>query len=345
MSKRIENMKTKSANLLAREYKLIDGITVPVGTSNVDVEVEGKEPQNAKKITITVGSEKVNMYVFRPSNYKEGETTPLIYFIHGGGYHFGNVCMDEAKIQGVAEGGSATVIAPDYTLTLDPSYKYPMELEQVYAGLLYAYEHAEEFNVDPDNIVIEGESAGGGLAARLALYNRDKGKVPLKGQVLIYPMLDYRTGGENDIYKNEYTGGCVWSKENNVFGWGKLIEGQDKELSAEEMIYFSPAVATVEQLKGLPETFMIVGSLDLFCDEDISYAQKLMEAGVFIEFYMEPGVPHAYEYLEWTPQARRFIELRNHATARMLGAEKDVKESAEEKAFRELLLKYNIEPQ
>ena len=338
-------MKTKSANLLAREYKLIDGITVPVGTSNVDVEVEGKEPQNAKKITITVGSEKVNMYVFRPSNYKEGETTPLIYFIHGGGYHFGNVCMDEAKIQGVAEGGSATVIAPDYTLTLDPSYKYPMELEQVYAGLLYAYEHAEEFNVDPDNIVIEGESAGGGLAARLALYNRDKGKVPLKGQVLIYPMLDYRTGGENDIYKNEYTGGCVWSKENNVFGWGKLIEGQDKELSAEEMIYFSPAVATVEQLKGLPETFMIVGSLDLFCDEDISYAQKLMEAGVFIEFYMEPGVPHAYEYLEWTPQARRFIELRNHATARMLGAEKDVKESAEEKAFRELLLKYNIEPQ
>ena len=345
MSKRIENMKTKSANLLAREYILIDGITVPVGTSNVDVEVEGKEPQNAKKITITVGSEKVNMYVFRPSNYKEGETTPLIYFIHGGGYHFGNVCMDEAKIQGVAEGGSATVIAPDYTLTLDPSYKYPMELEQVYAGLLYAYEHAEEFNVDPDNIVIEGESAGGGLAARLALYNRDKGKVPLKGQVLIYPMLDYRTGGENDIYKNEYTGGCVWSKENNVFGWGKLIEGQDKELSAEEMIYFSPAVATVEQLKGLPETFMIVGSLDLFCDEDISYAQKLMEAGVFIEFYMEPGVPHAYEYLEWTPQARRFIELRNHATARMLGAEKDVKESAEEKAFRELLLKYNIEPQ
>ena len=338
-------MKTKSANLLAREYILIDGITVPVGTSNVDVEVEGKEPQNAKKITITVGSEKVNMYVFRPSNYKEGETTPLIYFIHGGGYHFGNVCMDEAKIQGVAEGGSATVIAPDYTLTLDPSYKYPMELEQVYAGLLYAYEHAEEFNVDPDNIVIEGESAGGGLAARLALYNRDKGKVPLKGQVLIYPMLDYRTGGENDIYKNEYTGGCVWSKENNVFGWGKLIEGQDKELSAEEMIYFSPAVATVEQLKGLPETFMIVGSLDLFCDEDISYAQKLMEAGVFIEFYMEPGVPHAYEYLEWTPQARRFIELRNHATARMLGAEKDVKESAEEKAFRELLLKYNIEPQ
>ena len=111
------------------------------------------------------------------------------------------------------------------------------------------------------------------------------------------------------------------------------------------MIYFSPAVATVEQLKGLPETFMIVGSLDLFCDEDMSYAQKLMEAGIFTELYVEPGVPHAYEYLYWTSQAKRFFELRDHATARMLGTEKDVKESEEAKAFKELLLKYNIEQQ
>ena len=301
-------MKTKSANLLAKGYELIDGITVPVGTSNVDLGVEGKEPQNAEKLTIVVGNRKINMYVFRPSNYKEGEKSPLVYFIHGGGYHFGNVSMDEPKIQGIADGSGATVIAPDYTLSLDPSYKYPMELEQVYAGLLYAYEHADELKVDPDNIVIEGESAGGGLTARLALYNKDKGKVPLKGQVLIYPMLDYRT-----------------------------------VLTDEEMIYFSPAVATVEQLKGLPETFMIVGSLDLFCDEDMTYAQKLMEAGIFTELYVEPGVPHAYEYLEWTPQAHRFFELRNHATARMLRAEKDVEESAEAKAFRELLLKYNME--
>ena len=97
-------MKTKSANLLAKGYELIDGITVPVGTSNIDLNVEGKEPQNAQKLTIVVGNEKINMFVFRPSNYKEGEKTPLVYFIHGGGYHFGNVSMDEPKIQGVADG-------------------------------------------------------------------------------------------------------------------------------------------------------------------------------------------------------------------------------------------------
>jgi len=335
-------MKKKAADLLAKGYELLDGITVPVGTSNKDLDVEGKEPKNAKKITIDAGKNKINIYVFRPSDYVEGEKTPLIYFIHGGGYHFGNVSMDEEKIQGVADGSGATVVAPDYTLSLDPSYKYPMELEEVYAGLLYAYKHADELNVDPDNMVIEGESAGGGLTARLALYNRDKGEVPLKGQVLIYPMLDYRTGGKEDIYNNEYAGGCVWSKENNVFGWGKLKEGQDKALTDEEMIYFSPAVATVDQLKGLPETFMIVGSLDLFCDEDMAYAQKLMEAGIFTELHVEPGVPHAYEYLAWTPQAKRFLELRNDATLRMLGADKDVKESAEEKKFKELF-KYMLE--
>ena len=324
---------SKSAYLLANGYELMDGLTIPVGISNKDLGVEGQEPKNAEKLSVDIPQqkEKMNMYVYRPANYKKGDKTPVIYFIHGGGYHFGNVSMDDSKVQGVADGSNATVVAPEYTLSLDPSYKYPMELEQVYAGLLYIYEHADELNVDKNNMLIEGESAGGGLTARLALYNRDKGKVPLKGQILIYPMLDYRTGGDEDIYNNEYAGEFVWTKENNVFGWGKLIEGQEKKLTDEEMIYFSPAVATVEQLEGLPQTFMIVGSLDLFCDEDMDYAQKLMQAGVFTELHVEPGVPHAYEYLEWTPQADRFFELRDNATTRMLG------NNVAEKAYGDIL--------
>lgn len=316
---------SKSSHLLAKGYEVMDGITVPVGISNEDLGSEGLEPKNAEKLTIDTetiqGTGKLDMYIFRPAGYKEGEITPLIYFIHGGGYHFGNVSADEGRIHGIADASGATVVSPEYTLSLDPSYKYPVELEEVYTGLHYVYEHANDLSVDPDNIVIEGESAGGGLTARLALYNRDKGEVPLKGQVLIYPMLDYRTGGEEDIYNNEYVGEFVWTKENNVFGWGKLVEGQDTKISDEEMIYFSPATAAVDQLKGLPETFLIVGSLDLFCDEDMDYAQKLMEAGVFTELYVEPGVPHAYEYLDGTPQAERFYELRNNATLRMLEKE------------------------
>ena len=331
----------KSAHLLAEGYVQVKGLTVPVGTTNKDLNVERLEPKNAKKLTIDVGQgkRKLNLYVFRPAGISDGEKTPLIYFIHGGGYHFGNTAMDEGKIQGVADGNRATVVSPDYTLSVDPAYRYPMELEEVYAGLLYAYEHADELHADKDNIVIEGESAGGGLTARLALYNRDKGRVPLKGQVLIYPMLDYRTGGEGDLYRNEYAGEFIWTKENNVFGWGKLIAGQEKKPGEEEMIYFSPAVATAAQLKGLPQTFMIVGSLDLFCGEDMDYARKLMEAGVFTELYVEPGVPHAYEYLDGTAQTARFYELRDRATARMLG-DKHYKGASEEKTVLGSILKY-----
>ena len=325
---------SKTAFLLADGYEPMDGLVIPVGVSNKELEAENLEPEKAEKLTIEGSQGKdLNLYVFRPADYEEGEVTPVIYYIHGGGYQFGNTGMFEGTVQDVADGSSATVDSVEK----DPDYKYPMELEDAYAGLLYVYEHADELNVDPDRIVIEGESAGGGLTARLALYNRDKGKVPLKGQILVYPMLDYRTGGKDDLYNNEYTGEFIWTRDNNTLGWADLIAGQDGELPEEEMIYFSPATATVEQLKGLPETFMIVGSLDLFCDEDMDYAQKLMEAGVFTELFVEPGVPHAYESFSWTPQAERFNELRNDATARMLGIGNESEASDAEELYGFLL--------
>lgn len=321
-----------SSHLLAEGFEILDGVALPVGLTNEALGVEGLEPENAEKISIdgAQGAGKLNIYVFRPEGYKEGEKTPLIYYMHGGGYQFGNTGMFEGGVQENADASGATVVSVDYTLTKDPAYKYPMELEDAYAGLLYVYEHADELNVDKDNIIIMGESAGGGLTARLALYNRDKGEVPLKGQVLIYPMLDYRTGGKDDIYNNPYAGEFMWTKEDNVAGWADLMAGMEKELTDEEMIYFSPAVASAEQLKGLPEAFVIVGSLDLFCDEDIDYARKLMEAGVFTNLHVEAGVPHAYDGLSWTPQVERFNEMKGAAVAHMFGIDKAAEATYEE---------------
>ena len=335
---------SKTAHLLADGYELMEYLTLPVRLSNQDLDVENLEPKNAEKLTIdgAQGEGKLNLFLFRPKNYIEGEKTPVIYYMHGGGYQFGNTGLFEDTIQNLADANNATVVSVDYTLTLDPAYKYPMELEDAYAGLLYVYENADELGVDADRIVIEGESAGGGLTARLALYNRDKGKVPLKGQVLIYPMLDYRTGGEDDIYKNEYVGEFIWTRENNVSGWADLKAGQEKELTDEEMIYFSPAVATPEQLKGLPEAIVIVGSLDLFCDEDIDYAKKLMEAGVFTELYVEPGVPHAYDSFAGTPQEIRSNERRDNAIARMFGTDYEPEASEEEEGY-EGYIKYLVD--
>ena len=336
---KITKMETsKSTHLLAEGYELVKGLTIPVGITNKDLEADDLEPQNAKKLSIdgAQGKGKLNLYVFRPAKVGDEEETPVIYYMHGGGYQFGNTAIFEESIQSLADENKATVVSVDYTLTKDPSYKYPMELRDAYAGLLYVYEHADELHVNKDNIVLEGESAGGGLAARLALYNRDKGMVPLKGQVLIYPMLDYRTGGNEDIYNNEYAGEFIWTKENNVSGWADLMAGWEKKLTDEEMMYFSPAVATVEDLKGLPETFMIVGSLDLFCDEDMDYARKLIEAGVFTELHVEPGVPHAYDSFSWTPQTARSEELKDKATARMFGTN-EKPETSDSEEYRALL--------
>jgi len=198
----------------------------------------------------------------------------------------------------------ATVFSVEYTLATDPSYTYHIELDEAYAGLAYVYEHADELHIDGNNIVLMGESAGGGLTTRMALWNKDKGNVPVKGALLIYPMLDYRTGGPDDLYNDDMTGEFVWTKEDNVLGWSYLKHGQD--IPADEMIYYSPAVASPEQLKGFPATFLLVGSLDLFVHEDKAFVEQLSKAGVQADLFVESGVPHSYNVmLSDSPQTIR----------------------------------------
>ena len=228
----------------------------------------------------------------------------------GNATQYGNDFREMANTYG------ATVFSVEYTLATDPTYTYHIELDEAYAGLAYVYEHADELKVDANKIVIMGESAGGGLTARMALWNKDKGKVPVKGAVLIYPMLDYRTGGPDDLYKDDMTGEFVWTKEDNVLGWALLKHGQ--EISADEMIYYSPAVATPEQLKEFPTTFLIVGSLDLFVHEDKAFVEQLSKAGVQAESFVEPGVPHSYNVMvSDSPQTIRFKDLRAKAVKQM----------------------------
>ena len=152
---KITKMETsKSAHLLAEGYELVKGLTIPLGITNKDLEADDLEPKNAKKLSIdgAQGKGKLNLYVFRSAKEKGGKKTPVIYYMHGGGYQFGNTAVFEESIQSLADESKATVISVDYTLTKDSSYKYPMELEDAYAGLLYVYEHADELNVDRDNL-------------------------------------------------------------------------------------------------------------------------------------------------------------------------------------------------
>ena len=256
---------------------------------------------------------KLDLYIYRPKNIQNTKT-PVIYYMHGGGYIIGNATMYGTTFNYLANKHNATVISIEYRLSTKAPY--PADLNDAYSGLKYIYHNADKLNIDKNNIIIMGESAGGGLTARLGLYNKDHDKIPIKGQVLIYPMLDYRTGGNNDIYKNEYAGEYIWTKELNQIGWTSLKK--DQIIPEKEMLYYSPAMASVEELKGLPDTFIIVGGLDLFVNECFDYANKLIQAGIPTEFFCEPGVVHAYDLLlNKSPQAARFIEFRDNAVEKM----------------------------
>ena len=305
----------KSYDLVADEYKEV----VPNDMTWINL---ANTPQDQGE-TFTIDSPKpdaqLTIHYYRPDNAGQ-EVTPVVYYCHGGGYQMGSATMYGNNFREMANRLGATVFSVEYTLATDPTHTYPIELMEAYAGLVYVHEHGDELHVDGNNIVIMGESAGGGLTARMALWNKDKGNVPVKGAVLIYPMLDYRTGGPDDLYKDDMTGEFVWSAEENVAGWHDLCHGQ--EIPADEMIYYSPAVATPEQLRGFPTTFLIVGSLDLFVHEDVAFVDQLKLAGVEADSFVEPGVPHSYDVmLSDSPQTIRFKNLRDEAVRKMFAAE------------------------
>lgn len=302
----------KCYNLIADEYKeiLLDPDLEAKYASIVQDQGEQftiDSPKSGQKLTI---------YFYRPDGVGKEEKTPVVYYCHGGGYATGNATMYGNDFHEMANRLRATVFSVEYTLTSDPSYTYHIELDEAYAGLVYIHEHGAELHVDGDNIVIMGESAGGGLTTRMALWNKDKGNIPVRGAVLIYPMLDYRTGGPDDLHPDNMTGEFIWSKEENVLGWAYLKHGQ--EIPADEMIYYSPAVATPQQLAGFPKTFLIVGTLDLFVHEDKAFVEQLSKAGVQVESFVEPGVPHSYNViLNDSPQTIRFKDLRDNAVKQM----------------------------
>lgn len=187
----------------------------------------------------------------------------------------------------VAEWG-ITTISVDYRLSPDTSHPGPVE--DCYAGLKWAFDHAEELGIDRNRIAIRGASAGGGLAAALALLARDRGEVPIMFQQLLCPMLDDRTTTHSDPHP--FTGEFVWTHEMNHFGWESLL-GQAPG-SIDVSPHASPARA--EDLSGLPPTYIDTGALDLFLEEDIEYARRLTRAGVPVELHVFPGAYHGFQF-------------------------------------------------
>ena len=217
---------------------------------------------------------------------------PALLWIHGGGYVIGSADRDDGNMKAIVQQVGCAAISVDYRLA--PETPFPGGVEDCYAALKWLYDHAGELGVDPGRLAIGGASAGGGLAAALGLLARDRAQVPLTFQLLVYPMLDDRTASTNNPHP--YTGEFVWTSQSNLFGWWALL-GQDP--GSNEVSPYA-AAARAEDLAGLPPTYISVGSLDLFLEEDLEYARRLMRAGVPTEVHVYPGAYHGYSM---TPSA------------------------------------------
>lgn len=223
---------------------------------------------------------------------------PGFLHTHGGGYIVGQPEMSNGRLLTLADELGCVVVSVDYRLA--PEHPAPAQVEDAHAALKWFHQHAAELGVDPAKIAIGGESAGGGLAAALGLLARDRGEVPVCFQLLIYPMLDDRTC--TAATPNPHTGEFIWTREANHFGWSSLLGRAPG--AAQTSCYAAPARA--ETVAGLPPTFIAVGALDLFLEEDIAYAQRLLQAGIATELHVYPGAFHAFDMMPPAQVAQQF---------------------------------------
>nr|WP_255631010.1 alpha/beta hydrolase [Novosphingobium sp. FKTRR1] len=240
----------------------------------------------------------LDIYWFDPAPGTSGR--PAMLHIHGGGMVIGSARTMQHSPSGIAAALGIPVASVEYRLA--PETPFPGPQEDCLAALSWLAKHADELGIDPARIGIYGESAGGGLAAGVAQMARDTNGPALAAQVLIYPMLDHRTGGDACPYCNPIAGEFVWTRASNQFGWDALRGSYN--LGDARKGWFSPSLA--EDLAGLPPTWIGTGSLDLFFDEDLDYARNLVAAGVPVELHSYPGAFHGFDIMASAGVAQAF---------------------------------------
>ena len=219
-------------------------------------------------------------------NARSGESRPLIVHLHGGGFVMGRADGNLPALQSEAAALDCIIVTVDYRLA--PEAPFPAPLQDAYAALTWTYRHCDSLGGDRNLLAVQGESAGGGLAALLALAARDRGEVRLVHQSLIYPMLDDRTGTSPTPFP---VGHMAWSGPLNQAAWTAFL-GQS---AGGKGVPAGAVPARAATLAGLPHTFIGVGSIDLFVTEDTQYANRLIEAEVPTVLYVVPGAFHGFD--------------------------------------------------
>jgi acetyl esterase/lipase len=277
--------------------------------SNADLARGGTFAVEDLAVPGPAGAPDISLIVSRPT--AGTERVAALYYTHGGGMVAGTSRDALGDVLDLAEPVGAAVVSVEYRLA--PETPHPGPVEDCYAGLVWTAEHAAEVGVDADRIVLIGGSAGGGIAAALALMARDPGGPGLAGQLLMCPMLDDRNDSPSVHQMAELP---MWNRQANEVGWTALL-GEARG-GPDVSPYAAPARA--DDLSGLPPIFIDVGSADTFRDEDVDFASRIWLAGGVAELHVWPGGFHGFDGMVPTAGiSKAAVAARSDWLRRMLG--------------------------
>lgn len=231
-------------------------------------------------------SGEIRLRIYRPATTLG--PTPVLLWLHGGGYVMGKPEINDADCDRYVRELGVSVVSVGYRLS--PEHPFPAGLNDAYAALRWLGANGSELGFDSARVAVGGASAGAGLAAALAQLAHDRGECDLAFQLLIYPMLDDRTAIRPGAERAERPG---WSGASNRFGWKSYLGAS---FGLQEIPSYA-APARRPELSGLPPAWIGVGSIDLFHDEDVAYADRLQVCGVDCELVIVPGAFHGFDVL------------------------------------------------
>jgi acetyl esterase/lipase len=234
----------------------------------------------------------LDLHVYAPRRPAD-RVRPGLLWIHGGGYIVGSAEGEAGRVGHWVRAGHV-VIAPDYRLA--PEHPFPAGLDDCLDGLTETVRRAGELGIEPGGIVVAGGSAGGGLAAALAVRCRDLGIDAIAHLVLIAPMVDDTTVAPAGVRP------AVWGNAANRLGWGSYLPDADGPPAS------SAAVARVTDFSGLPPTTIAVGAADMFCAESVELASRLLRSGVPVDLHVYAGLPHGFDSLLPDSRPARVLE-------------------------------------
>ena len=227
------------------------------------------------------GAPDVPVRIYRPPG---DEVRPALVYFHGGAFVLGGVTLFDATCGGYAAGADIVVVSVDYRLA--PEHPFPAAVDDCFAAVEWLAANAAALGVDPSAIAVGGSSAGGGLAAAIALMARDRNGPAIAFQLLLNPVLDDRLQTES---VRVFTDTPLWTGDDAAAMWDHYLGPVRRHVSP----YAAPARAT--DLSGLPPAYILTCEYDPLRDEGIDYAVRMLRAGVAVELHNVAGAFHSFE--------------------------------------------------